>query len=207
MERLRIQTEYDKRKTKYLIKGFKKGFNLHYNGPKNRKDIADNIPFTVGSKTEMWNKVMKEVKMKRYTGPFCEPPFQHFMQSPIGLVPKAGNQTRLIFHLSYNFGSKPDQGSFNFHTPKDLCRVKYNDLDHAVKNCLGLLKNRPNCCIFYAKTDLKSAFRLVPAKPSQYQWMLLKAQNPITNSWSFFAEKCCLELRFHAGCSANFQIV
>ena len=59
-------------------------------------------------------------------------------QSPIGLVPKAGNKMRLIFHLLYDFpdGSK----SINHHTPEELCSVKYNDLDHAIKGCLKLLK-------------------------------------------------------------------
>ena len=184
------QTNYDRSRRKFLVSGFQRGFSMRYCGPQNRQDYSDNIPLTVGSKTDLWNKVMKEVRLKRYAGPFEKVPFETFMQSPIGLVPKAGDQTRLIFHLSYNFGPSVEQASFNHHTPKKYCEVKYNDLDHAVRNCLNLLKVNPNACIFYAKTDLKSAFRLVPAKPKYFRWMLLKAQNPVTNSWSFFAEKC-----------------
>ena len=67
---------------------------------------------------------MKEVQLKHVVGPFDQIPFTDFIQSPIGLVPKAGSeQTRLIFHLSYNFkcdGLK----SLNFHTPRDRCTVK-----------------------------------------------------------------------------------
>ena len=56
----------------------------------------------VGDELTLWNKVMKEVKLKRYAGPFEQIPFKHFIQSPIGLVPKdGGKDTRLIFHLSY----------------------------------------------------------------------------------------------------------
>ena len=62
------------------------------------------------------------------------------MQSPIGLVPKHGGKTRLIFQLSYDFGPRWEQKSLNFHTLDEWCSVKYNDLDHAVKNSLDLLK-------------------------------------------------------------------
>ena len=49
---------------------------------------------------------MKEVRLKRVAGPFKEIPFESFIQSAIGLVPKAGSdKTRLIFHLSYKFNS------------------------------------------------------------------------------------------------------
>ena len=140
--RLLKQTNYDKNKTKYLIEGFNKGFRIGYDGPTDRQDQSHNIPIMIGSKTEMWNKVMKEVKARRYAGPFENIPYQNYIQSPIGLVPKdGGKQTRLIFHLSYDF--KNGEKSFNHYTPDRLCSVKYNDLDHAVGNCLQLLKNSP----------------------------------------------------------------
>ena len=47
---------------------------------------------------ELWNKVMKEVELGRYVGPVERPPFDSYVQSPIGLVPKdKGLKTRLIF--------------------------------------------------------------------------------------------------------------
>ena len=49
---------------------------------------------------------MKEVNEHRYAGPFNELPFKYHVQSPVGLVPKAGNKTHLIFHLSYDFGDE-----------------------------------------------------------------------------------------------------
>ena len=133
-------TGYNKTKAKFLIKGFRKGFSMHYEGPTDRRDLSDNIPLTVGTKIELWNKVIKEVRARRYAGPYDDIPYENFIQSPIGLVPKQGNQTRLIFHLSYDFGPENRQASFNHHTPKDLCKVKYNDLDFAVRACLDLLK-------------------------------------------------------------------
>ena len=109
-------------------------------GPCDRMDFSNNIPFTVGDKFQLWDKLMKEVQLGRVAGPFQweSLPFKNVIQSPIGLVPKAGGQTRLIFHLSYDFpnGNK----SINYWTPDSICSVNYNDLDHAMKNSLKVLK-------------------------------------------------------------------
>ena len=121
-----------------LVKGFTEGFDLEYNGPMQRQDTAQNLPFHVGDEHVLWDKVMKEVQLNRYAGPFEEIPFNNFIQSPIGLVPKAGNKTRLIFHLSFDF---KEHRSVNFCTPKDKCKVKYHDLDHAVQRSLRLLES------------------------------------------------------------------
>ena len=76
---------------------------------------------------------MKEVELGRFTSPFKEPPFEHFVQSPIGLVPKdKGKKTRLIFHLSYPRTSE----SVNSGIPKSSCTVKYSDFEKAVQLCI-----------------------------------------------------------------------
>ena len=158
LEELLITSNYDAMETKYLVEGFRNGFDLEYQSPTNRQDRSNNIPFRkVGNKQELWDKLMKEVKLKRYVEPFEEIPFKNFIQSPIGLVPKAGNKTRLIFHLSFDFQGDNNK-SVNHYTPEDLCHVKYNDLDVAVKMCLA----KGNKIIFSANTDLSSAFRMVP---------------------------------------------
>ena len=163
----------------------------------NRKDRSNNIPFSIGSEIEMWKKLMKEVKLNRYAGPFNEIPYEYFIQSPIGPVRKENNQTRLIFHLSYDFGTSEEKGSLNYHTPKSLCTVKYRDLDYAVKTCLELWSSMMNECplsdreeiatnianeilppIFMAKSNLMSAFRILPILPSQHCLLLMKATDP-----------------------------
>ena len=90
---------------------------------------ASNLKLRVGSQTILWNKIMKEVKLKRFIGPFAEkPPFRDFIQSPVGLVPKdSGQDMRLIFHLSY----PKDGASINSETPKELCLVQYCDFNEA----------------------------------------------------------------------------
>ena len=89
------------------MKGFEKGFPLCYEGDCNVRKESQNLPFRVGTPTELWNKLMKEVKLKRVAGPFKKVPFKYYVRSLIGLVPKAGNKTRLIFHLSHPRGVHP----------------------------------------------------------------------------------------------------
>ena len=136
------------------MNGFRHGFDLGYAGPMDRQHCSDNIPLTVGMKVDFWNKVMKEVKLRRFAGPFERIPFEHYVQSPIGLVPKAENQVRLIFHLSFNFGPAKRDKSTNYHTPHEMCTVSYRDLDDAIANSLHLLEETRTEIIFYAKTDV-----------------------------------------------------
>ena len=107
LEQLLADTNLQDDKISKLVNGFQHGFDPGYRGPMERKNKASNLPFKpgVGDRLDMRNKIMKEGKLGRYVGPFLEEklPFDFFMQSPIGLVPKAGGKTRLIFHLSYNF--------------------------------------------------------------------------------------------------------
>ena len=92
-EKLLHSTNYNKVLAQNLIKGFRKGFDIGYRGPLARRNIANNIPLgNNGTQEDLWNKVLKEVGFHRYAGPFYDaPPYEYYIQSPIGLVPKAGN--------------------------------------------------------------------------------------------------------------------
>ena len=187
LEELLRESQYNTVKSKFLVEGFRRGFPISYAGPVNRQDYSNNIPCRVGSKTEMWNKVMKEVKLKRFASPYKTIPFKNFIQSPIGLVPKHDNQTRLIFHLSYDFKDSGGK-SVNSHIPKEDCKTKYRDLDFAVK--LGLrLAGEENLPLFYGKTDLEAAFRVLPLSRESYKWVILRAEDPETGEKWFFIEK------------------
>ena len=89
-------SEYDENEIDFLVNGFHNGFDIGYEGPQNCTDLSRNIPFQVGSHEEMWSKIMKEVKLGRFAGPYESIPFDNYVQSPIGLVPKKGGKTRLI---------------------------------------------------------------------------------------------------------------
>ena len=123
---------------------------------------------------------MKEVSLGRYAGPYQSPPYNDFIQSPIGLVPKGQNDTRLIFHLSYPQNGK----STNSETLEELCTVKYCGFSDAIKQCLTAGEH----CVI-AKSDMSCAFRQLGLKPSQYCLVLLKARSPLVGKVYFFAEK------------------
>ena len=103
--------------------------------------------------------------MKRFAGPYESPPFEYYIQSPVGLVPKDdGKETRLIFHLSY-----PRSGdSVNSLTPPEICKVKYSDFDDAVRCCI---EEGIGCSI--AKSDMSAAFRNLGIKNSHWPLLLM----------------------------------
>ena len=92
LKKLLVKSNYDVEKTKKILDGFENGFDIQYEGPIDRQDTTPNIPFSIGNSTDMWNKVMKEVQMRRYAGPFDRPPFKNYIQSPLGLVPNTGGK-------------------------------------------------------------------------------------------------------------------
>ena len=128
---------------------------------------------------------MKEVKAKRYAGPFKKNPFVDFIQSPIGLVPKdGGKDTRLIFHLSY-----PRNGhSVNAGIDEKDCTVKYPDFDDAIRIIKELSSvSKP---IFIGRSDMRSAFRQVPLKVEDFCIVLMKATCPKDGQVYWFVDKC-----------------
>ena len=197
LERLLIESKYDQKETKFLVDGFKNGFSLGYEGREDVKITSPNLKFReVGNPTQLWNKVMKEVKEKRYAGPYENIPFEHFIQSPIGLVPKDnGKATRLIFHLSYPRGRGT---SVNANTPSHLCTVKYPDFNEAIQLCI---EQGIGCCI--AKSDMQSAFRNLGMRKRHWKYLVMKATSPLDGKTYYFIDKC---LPFGASIScSHFQ--
>ena len=196
-EKLLVESKYDKQETKFLIDGFRNGFEIGYEGNTEVKLTSPNLKFrTVGNPTILWNKVMKEVKENRYAGPFENIPFDNYIQSPIGLVPKnGGKDTRLIFHLSYPRGKGT---SVNANTPKEKCSVQYSDFNEAIQLCI---KEGRFCKI--EKSDMQSAFRNLGIRKKDWKYLVMKAISPIDGKTYYFVDKC---LPFGASIScSHFQ--
>ena len=151
-ERLLRESSYAEDEINFIVDGFKNGFDIGFLGQINGVcRYAPNLKLRVGSLIQLWNKIMKEVKLKRFAGPYDEVPYEFFIQSPVGLVPKSGGQdTRLIFHLSY----PRDGDSVNSQTPEHLCSVHYPDFSEAIIRCL----EEGEMCVI-AKSDMTSTFR------------------------------------------------
>ena len=200
LNELLLQCGYDDKKREFLVAGFRDGFRIGYEGRKDIRLTSKNLPLSVGTKIELWNKVMKEVKLKRYAGPYLSDdlPFEHFIQSPIGLVPKDnGRDTRLIFHLSHPRNVDPPQ-SVNANTPEHLSSITYKDFTAAIKLCLKL-----GAACFLGKSDMKSAFRNLGIHPDDWRWLVMKAESPLDGKMYYFIDKC---LPFGAAIScSHFQ--
>lgn len=182
LRRLLTVTEYDKQETQFLVEGFTHGFPLCYQGSTNRTTTSNNLKFRVGDKWDLWRKVMTEVKEKRFNGPWEHPPYTNFIQSPLGLVPKSGGKTRLIYHLSW-----PPEDSVNANIPQEFCTTQYPSFQEAIQMLMEIAPEGP---LFIGKVDCKNAFRVIPFHPSAFQWLIMKAQHPVTGKEYFFGEKC-----------------
>ena len=110
-------------------------------------------------------KLRKEGDAGRILGPFSTPTFPNFCCSPLGIVPKKDpSEFRLIHHLSYPKGS-----SVNDFIPDYCSTVKYASVGDAIK----LLQRLGKSC-FMAKTNTKSAFRIIPINPADYSLLGMK---------------------------------
>ncbi|CAJ0936584.1 unnamed protein product [Ranitomeya imitator] len=105
------------------------------------------------------DKLNKEIRAGRFQGPFDSPPFFNLRVSPLGIVPKKeSGKYRLIHHLSY-----PKGGPMNDGIPEDDTTVTYILFDRAVEM---VRKAGPGTLM--AKSDIESAFRLLPVHPDCY---------------------------------------
>ena len=65
-----------------------------------------------------------------------------------------------------------------------------------MKTCIQLLRKaellngKVQCTIFFGKTDVQSAFHLVPFGKDQFCWVIMKAYHPETKQVFYFVDKC-----------------
>ena len=118
--------------------------------------------------------------------PFSSPPFPHFCGSPIGLVPKqAPGEFRLIHNLSSPLGN-----SVNKHIDPSNTSVSYTSFDDAVT-----LVSRLGKGALLAKSDIKSAYRLLPIQPSDFDLLRFSINGDL------YYDKC-----MSMGCSISSDV-
>ena len=124
--------------------------------------FSRNLPTALSQPSIVTENLSREVDLGRVAGPFPSPPLPNFQVSPIGLVPKKHSpKFRTIFHLSF---PKSGETSINASISKEDFSLQYITIDNAIK---GILRLGQGC--FLAKTDIESAFRLIPIRPSDYE--------------------------------------
>ena len=147
---------YDIQKGNKFYRGFSSGFSLHYSGARAPSD-PKNLRSAVINAVIVKQKIQAEIDAGRVANPFDSWPIPTLRVLPLGLVPKwEPGEYRLIHHLSY-----PSVDSVNDFIDRDLCSVQYTSFDEAVH----MVQDLGRACLL-GKSDIKSAFRLLPVSPS-----------------------------------------
>ena len=141
-----------------LIHGLTFGVRLGYTGPR-LKMHARNLLSARKHPEAIDSELAKERAAGRILGPFQSPPMPHLHCSVLGAVPKKDGRWRMILHLS-----APAGHSINDHIAKEEFSLQYSSVDDAVRILLAL---GPGALM--AKVDLKSAFRMVPVHPADWE--------------------------------------
>ena len=140
-----------------LCQGFLYGFPIHFEGPR-VSSVAPNLLSAQQSPHVVDQKLAKELAAHRLAGPLDSPPSLNsaFL---FGIVPKKSpGEFRLIHHLSYPYGSCVNDGiAFENYT------VTYARIHDAIQ----LIRSAGQGC-YLTKTDIQSAFRIIPIHPSDY---------------------------------------
>ena len=169
-----LKTYPDVMAAETLRRGFTEGFQLGFSGERTAME-ASNLHSARSNPAAVALKLDKEIRLGRVAGPFSEPPLCNLRISPLGLVPKSTpGKFRMIHHLSW-----PDQGSVNEGIDPSLRKVKYSSFDDAVSRIAEFGSGA-----LMAKSDIESAFRLLPIHPGDFQLLGLK------NNDLYYVDKC-----------------
>ena len=173
---------YDPSIVKCLRRGFTEGFSIHFDGDL-PAIFSKNLITAIQQPPVVEAKLFKKIEAGRIAGPFECPPFQEFRISPLGVVPKkVPGEFRLIHHLSYPKGLSVNDG-----ISPEYSSVTYANIEDAIR----CIKHAGNSC-FLAKTDITSAFRIIPIKHKDYHLLGMK--------WNgfYFYDRC-----MPMGCSSS----
>ena len=168
----------------FFVNGFSYGFHVGF--VRNRHaSQSPNLKGALKQPQAVRSKLLKELEAGRIRGPFPHPPFPEFICSPLGIVPKkVPSEFRLIQHLSYPCGS-----SVNDHIPEESSSVCHATISEAIT----VIKTLGAGC-FMAKTDIKSAFRIIPIHLSDFPLLGMKWDNQ-------FYYDVCLPMGLSSSCA------
>ena len=137
-----------------MINGFTNGFPLGIDPDKRpeSRDPCPNSDVAQAKPEELRKLVQKELDLGHMLGPFDEPPLPDMVNSPLHLVPKAGNpdEYRLIHNLAFPYTEQ----SVNKSIPKGESSVTYHYIDELIEMAITLGENIWGCRI-----DFSHAFR------------------------------------------------
>lgn len=183
-----LQIYPDKKVAREISDGFTKGFTLQYTGPRQSVSCTNLISAEQHS-NELRQKIAQEISLGRIAGPYINKPLHNLHISPIGAILKPGGGCRLITNLSF-----PPNRGINDYIDPEISSVKYTSFDKVIDMISEIGKGA-----LIGKMDIKSAFRLLPVFPGDFDLLGFKFDN------YFFVDKslpmgcrisCCLFEKF-----------
>ena len=144
-----------------VISYIEDGARIGYSGLRSPR-VRKNWPSAIAHQQAVTSVILDDVRRGRKLGPFTRPPFDTYVGSPMGAIPKKlSDQVRIVHDLSF-----PPGNSINSHIPDSLCTVRYMSLDDALARVHA---SGPGTLM--AKLDLKDAYKHVGVHPDD--WDLL----------------------------------
>ncbi len=140
-----------------MLDGINNGVRIGYSGS-HETLTAPNLRSAFQNSHIIDKELQQELEAGHILGPFIHKPFPNLHCSGLGAVPKKNGKWRVIMHLSAPHGS-----SINDHISRDDFSLTYSSVDDAVRIVMRLGKGAR-----MAKTDLQSAFRMVPVHPDDW---------------------------------------
>ena len=171
-----------------LTQGFTCGFRIPFQSSLPHTIQPRNHPSMLDNSSVVDLMIASELKLGRIAGPVSAPPFEDFVISPLGLIPKKKEPGafRLIHDLSF-----PKGDSVNSGIPREYCSVSYEDYDYFV----SILAHEGRGC-YIAKADIESAFRIIPISPLDYHLLGFMVD------WQYFYGRC-----LPMGCSVSCKLL
>ena len=162
---------YDEGLTQYILDGFRNGFSLHTHNFKNSSVAPHNSSIAMRNPDAVTEKITKELQLNHIAGPFTSPPMPNFHVSPLSLRPKSDNSGwRLLHDLSFPY----NDDSVNSSIPDNYKKVQYSSIQNAI-NLIQQIGPNTNLC----KSDIQSAFTLIPIHPEDYHLLGFKWQDQL----------------------------
>ena len=146
----------------YIINGINGGFHISYQEGSPRKSSTHNLLSAAEHPEVIENYIHEELGLGRLLGPLLKRDIPLIHCSPFEVIPKKGDDVwRLIIDLS-----SPKNRSINDGIREDLASIPYATINKVVKKVLD-----PGQGTYMAKTDIKSAFLIIPVHPID-RWLL-----------------------------------
>ena len=153
-----LQRHPDRQFVQKIIDYATHGVPLGYTGDHTPR-CHDSWPSIYKHYDEVFQSILKDLKLGRKIGPFSHPPLRNFVASPLGAFVKHSKKLRIIHDLSW-----PPGRSVNDGIAHEDYKVKYISLDDITSIVKSMGKDTQLC-----KLDLHEAFKTIPVSPNDWE--------------------------------------